>query len=83
MSKTIYTHNLAMEVIDVFEDFLEKYDITIPSADEYEAKERWEEDNTARIYGTEWDELMNDVEAVLIGELEDTDAEIIKYEWRD
>ena len=44
----IFTHDEAMQILELFEDVLEEHDITIPSPEDDDR----EEDNTARLYGS-------------------------------
>lgn len=56
----IYTHNVAADIVDEFEDLLDKYDITIPD------EEREGAEDEARIYGQAYDELIYKTEISLI-----------------
>lgn len=57
--------DLAFYVVDIFEDLLDKKDIDIPCADSSEEEDRHENENAARIYGTEYGDLVDRVEALL------------------
>lgn len=57
--------NLAFYVVDIFEDLLDEKDIDIPCADSSEEEDRHENENAARIYGTEYGDLVDRVEALL------------------
>ena len=46
-------NGLAIEIIEIFEDLLEKYGITICDPEDLEDF-RKTQPNSARIYGTEW-----------------------------
>lgn len=58
---------LAIEIIEVFEDLLEEKGITIPCDDSLEENERWCDGNSARIYGMEYWRLEEKI-AELLGE---------------
>lgn len=64
---TIYTHDLAAEIMERFEDVLERYDITVPSPEDDEK----DADNGARLYGSVYSELADDIETILIEMAED------------
>lgn len=53
MSKTVYTHDEASRIIELFEDILSNNDIIIPSPEDDEK----EEDNEAVLYGSVYSEL--------------------------
>lgn len=55
----------AAEIIELFEDLLEEKDITITCADPEEEKDRSNSQSDARIYGTEYGNLVDAVEAIL------------------
>ena len=58
----IYTHDEAEAIVELFEELLDRYDITVPS-DEDEERGK---DNTARLYGTTYWDLVDAVDARLI-----------------
>jgi len=58
----IYTHTEAAEIVDIFEDLLDKYNITVPSPEDDEK----EPDNRARLYGTVYYMLLDEIEGRLI-----------------
>lgn len=60
--KIIYTHNVVSDILEEFEDVLDKYDITVPSPED----EDREEDNFARLYGSVYSDLMDAVEHILL-----------------
>lgn len=60
--KTIYTHEEAADICEMFEGVLDRYDITIPSPEDDDR----EEGNGARLYGSVWSGLQEDVEARLV-----------------
>ena len=74
---TIYTQAEACLIVEIFEDLLEKYGITIPSADR---DERDDPENTARLYGMDYFDMVDQVELRLIDILEKNSqgAKIVK-----
>ena len=62
----MYTnHNLATDIVDVFDDFLASKNIEIPCADPEEEAERHDDDNCAYLYGTEYWDLVALIEFML------------------
>ena len=62
----MYTnHNLATDIVDVFDDFLASKNIEIPCADPEEEAERHDDDNCAYLYGTEYWNLVALIEFML------------------
>lgn len=59
--KEIYTHDEAARILDLFEDTLDKYNIRVPSEEDDER----EPDNEAKLYGSTYSALLDDVEWVL------------------
>ena len=57
-------HAVAVSVVDTFDDFLREKGIKIPCKDENEEAERTE-DNDAALYGTEYSELVDEIENLL------------------
>lgn len=55
--------DLATDIVELFEDLLDKKGIDIPCADEAEQTER--DDSNARLYGMEYWSIVDDVEALL------------------
>ena len=55
--------DLAFYVVDIFEDLLDEKDIDIPCADSSEEDDRRKNESAARIYGTEYGDLVDRVEA--------------------
>lgn len=77
----VYTHDVAALILEKFEDLLESKDITVKCADEDEQADRESEpDNGARLYGSEYSELLDDVESTVIDAVMDVErgAEIVK-----
>lgn len=62
---TKYTEKVSINIMDVFEEFLEEHGITIPCEDEAEEKERKENECSARIYGSEYYELESRIQEFL------------------
>ena len=58
MSSTIYTHDEAMLIVEMFEDILSEYNIHIPSPEDDER----EPDNMVGLYGSTYSELLDGVE---------------------
>lgn len=63
---TVSTHNIAADIVEMFEDILENNDVTIPSPEDDEK----EEDNSARLYGSVYSNLLDSVENILVAALE-------------
>ena len=62
----MYTkHNLATDIVDIFDEFLASKGVEIPCADPDEEIERRENDNYACLYGMEFWNLVDDVERLL------------------
>lgn len=75
----IYTHDLATEIVDMFDDMLVAHGIKVPSPEDDDR----EEDNEAALYGSTYSDLMDNVEALLIEMLDKKaeGAEVISYEY--
>lgn len=54
----IYTHDEAMLIVEMFEDVLSKYNISIPSDEDDER----EEDNMVGLHGSTYSDLFDSVE---------------------
>lgn len=65
-SGTIYTHDEAMLIVEMFEDVLDTYNIKVPSPEDDER----EPDNEAKLYGSVYSDLLDDVEASLVALLD-------------
>lgn len=76
-SKPVYTREVAKDIVELFEDLLDKYDIDIPDED----REGYGSDDQARLFGTTWDTLVTDVECMIIELMErtGTDYKADKY----
>lgn len=57
--------NLAIDIVELFEDLLDEKGIEIPCADEVEQKDRYEDGNDAKLYGMEYWNLIDTIEAML------------------
>lgn len=55
----------ATAIVEIFENLLEEKDIEIPCDDTNEEKERHDGGNTAKIYGTEYYTLMEQIQELL------------------
>lgn len=53
------------QIMELFEDLLEEKNISIPCDDEEEERMRYEDGNTARIYGMEYYNLSGKIEKLL------------------
>ena len=62
-SETIYTHDEAANILELFENVLDRYSIKVPSPEDDER----ETDNGAKLYGSVYSELLDDVENTLNG----------------
>lgn len=62
MSKTVYTHDEASRIIELFENILIDNNIIIPSPEDDEK----EEGNEAVLYGSVYSDLMDEVEDILV-----------------
>lgn len=56
---------MACYIVDLFDDLLEEKKIVIPCADESEERDRREGGSCARLYGMEYWNLVDRVEALL------------------
>lgn len=77
MSKKIFTHTEAAEIISMFEEVLSRYNISVPSPEDDDR----EEDDMIGLYGSTYSDLLDNVESRLIDLLESKsdDTEIVKY----
>lgn len=60
--KTVYTHDEASKIIDLFESLLADHNIIIPSPEDDDK----DEDNEAALYGSVYADLMDEVEYILV-----------------
>ncbi len=74
---TIYTHNLATQIVELFEDLLDENGVKLPSPEDDERGE----DNGACLYGSVYSDLLDEIEGVLIATLEKqkNGAEVVPY----
>lgn len=56
---------LATEIVELFEDLLDEKGIEIPCADKTEQKDRYEGGNDAKLYGMEYWNLIDTIQAML------------------
>ena len=79
MKKTIYTHDEATRILEMFEDILEKHNICVPSQDDEER----EEDNMVGLYGSTYSDLLDEVEEKLIEIINDCKKgyKVVQYEY--
>lgn len=58
-------NKLAIEIVELFEELLDKKGIEIPCDDEDEQKDRYEGNNAANLYGMEYFNLVSDIQNLL------------------
>lgn len=58
---TIYTHDEAARIVEMFEDILDKYNICVPSPEDDDRGR----DNMVGLYGSTCSDLLDSVESVL------------------
>lgn len=58
-------NKLATEIVEVFEKLLDEKGIEIPCDDEEEQKNRYYDENCAKLYGMEYYNLLNTIENLL------------------
>lgn len=56
---------VASNILDCFEEFLDKFEVTIPCSDANEEAERKNDSNSARLYGMEYWSLYEQIENLL------------------
>lgn len=78
-SDAIYIRDEAVLIVEMFENVLDTYNIKVPSPEDDER----EPDNEAKLYGSVYSDLLDNVEASLIELLEkhDEDTEIVTDEF--
>lgn len=65
----MYTkHNLATDIVDLFDDLLAEKGIEVPCSDPDEEAERHDDGNCACLYGMEYWDLVDRVEHILTSE---------------
>ena len=57
--------DITNQIMELFEDLLEEKNLLIPCDDEEEERMRYEDENTARIYGMEYYNLSEKIEELL------------------
>ena len=57
--------NLAIDIVELFDDLLDEKGIEIPCKDEVEQKNRYEDGNDAKLYGMEYWNLIDIIQAML------------------
>lgn len=62
----IYTHDEAYLIVEMFENILDRYGVSLPSPEDDER----DPDNDAALYGSTYSALFDDVEAHVISLLE-------------
>lgn len=58
-------NKLATEIVELFEELLDKKGIEIPCEDAIEQKERCDGNNVAKLYGMEYFDLVSNVQSLL------------------
>lgn len=79
MGDTIYTHDEAGGIIEMFELILDRNGIKIPSPEDDERGE----DNCAALYGSVYGKLLDDIEEALVDILDRAKkgAKVVSYEF--
>ena len=62
--EVVNTREDAAKIVELFEDLLDKHDITIPSPEDDDK----EEDNNARLYGSVYYQLLDTIEEILLND---------------
>lgn len=70
-----YKKELAGQIVELFENLLDKKGIEIPCEDAAEQKDRYDGGNTARLYGMEYYRLIEQIESLLEAEAEHQNKE--------
>lgn len=75
----IYTHDEAAMILELFEEVLDRYDITVPSDEDDER----DPDNSARLYGSTYSDLLDEIEGALISMLNRRreGADVVEWEF--
>lgn len=73
----IYTHDIAAQILECFEETLLRCGITVPSSEDDER----ESDNDAALYGDTYWDLLDEVEGILIETLDGhtNETEVVSY----
>lgn len=72
---TIYSHNLAADILEIFDDKLDRMGITLPSPED----DQRDPDNGARLYGSTYSDLLDEVEDYLVSVLADIKGVEIRF----
>ena len=75
--KIIYTHDISAQIMELFENLLDQYDVTIPSPEDEEK----EPENNARLYGSVYSDLLDKVEDVIKEKLNENNISYIADEF--
>lgn len=80
MNDKIYTHSEAAEIVELFEEILDRYGIRVPSPEDDER----EEDNSAKLYGSVYSDLLDSVEDKLLCIIERVEAgdKVVEHEFQ-
>lgn len=70
----VYTHSEAADIVEMFEDVLDEYNIRIPSTEDDER----DPDNDAKLYGTTYFNLLDRVEGKLLAVIKRAKKEDVK-----
>ena len=78
----VYTHDVAMLTLEQFEDLLDEKDITITCASKSEEEDRQaDEDNAARLYGSEYSDLQDSIEDLICEVLDAASVDYVRDEY--
>ncbi|MEY8430943.1 hypothetical protein AALC75_10485 [Lachnospiraceae bacterium 48-42] len=75
LTEQVYTHDIAARIVENFESVLDEQDITLTSPEDDEK----ELDNTARLYGSTYCDLLDAAESIVIQTLEQAGVSRDKY----
>lgn len=74
----IHSHDVAMLIVELFEDLLDSCDITVPALGDEEG-ERRDAEGAARLFGSRYSHLLDSVEDVVMRTLDYAGASYIPY----
>ena len=79
MTDKLYTRPFAADIVSLFENLLDAHDIIIPSPEDSDG--RFDDGNSAPIYGTTYSDLVDEIEQIIVDMLGhyDSEAEIISF----
>ena len=80
IDKKVYTQEVAHDIVEKFENLLDRHNIDIPDEDR-ELED--DSDNTARIYGMTYAEILEEVEDIIIELLNDNAIDYKSRAWND